>query len=269
MKRIRRALRSGIAAAFLLGLGAGAAPAAQSDRFDMRFEIYGIAGMHLVTNRTSVETSGTRYAIAMSLTTRGLAGIFVKLDSHSQTHGSLVGGRVVPEEYGGEVRRNGKDQQTRVDYGADGTIANDWNSPRIEQAAYVPAAQTRGTVDQLTAYFILERQLAARNTCNATIPVFDGLHRYDLHFVDAPPQPLPENVVRYFPGPVQVCRMIRTQISGPADHEGTSSGKIWYARLGRSGRMLPVQMQFDTELGAVKGYLAALHGDGLDLHLIK
>jgi hypothetical protein len=26
-------------------------------------------------------------------------------------------------------------------------------------------------------------------------------------------------------------------------------------------------MQFDTEIGPVKGYLAALHGDGIDLRL--
>lgn len=264
---VRHPFRAGIAAAFLFGLGAGVAPAALASRFDMRFEIYGIAGLHLLTDRTSVETSGGRYAIAMSLTTRGVASIFVNLDSHSEVRGRLVGDAALPREYSGQIRRKGREQQTRVDYGADGTVSSDWNSPKVEPAAFVPAAQTRGTVDQLTAYFILERRLAAHNTCDATIPVFDGLHRYDLRFADAPPQPLPEDIARHFPGPVRVCRMSRMDIGGSTDDEGTYSGKIWYAWLGQSGRVVPVLMQFDTEIGQVKGYLAALHGDGFDLRL--
>jgi hypothetical protein len=31
--------------------------------------------------------------------------------------------------------------------------------------------------------------------------------------------------------------------------------------------MLPVRMEFDTAFGAVKGYLAELHGRGVDLQL--
>jgi hypothetical protein len=31
--------------------------------------------------------------------------------------------------------------------------------------------------------------------------------------------------------------------------------------------MVPVQMEFDTEIGPVKGYLAAVRGPGIDLRL--
>jgi hypothetical protein len=268
MKFIRYALLSGIIAAFLPGHRAGAESAAQPTSFSMRFEIFGFAGLHLVTDRTRVETTPARYAIAMNLKTRGLAGVFVNFESHSEVHGRLVGDGARPEEYSGDIRRNGTNQQTRLDYGADGTILNDRTSPLVERAAFVPVDQTRGTVDQLTAYFILERQLASRHTCNGVIPVFDGLHRYNLRFADAPPQPLPRDVARHFPGPVRVCRMSRQDIGGFTDHvEGAYSGKIWYARLGQDGRMVPVQMEFDTELGPVRGYLAALHGQGIDLRL--
>jgi len=50
----------------------GTAFAAEGDRVDARFEIYGFAGFHVLTNRTSVQESGERYAIAMDLDTRGL-----------------------------------------------------------------------------------------------------------------------------------------------------------------------------------------------------
>jgi hypothetical protein len=44
--------------------------AAEGDRVDARFEIYGFAGFHVLTNRTSVQEIGERYAIAMDLDTR-------------------------------------------------------------------------------------------------------------------------------------------------------------------------------------------------------
>ena len=33
--------------------------------------------------------------------------------------------------------------------------------------------------------------------------------------------------------------------------------------------MIPVRMEYDTEFGAVTGYLAELRGPGFDLHLTK
>lgn len=268
MRFIPCPILTGTVAALLLGLWAGAAPAARADLFSLRFEIFGFAGLHVATDRTRVETSDARYAIAMDLQTRGLAGFFDRFESHSEVGGRLTGDLVRPEEYRGEVHRDGADRKTRLDYDAKGAVSNDWNSPSIEPAAFVPAGQTRGTVDQLTAYFLLERQLASRGTCNAVIPVFDGLHRYNLRFTDAPPQPLPTEVGRYFPGPVWVCAMSRQDIGGSADRTyGAYAGKIWYVRLGREGRVVPVRMEFDTELGPVTGYLAALRGPGINLRL--
>ncbi|HZU88926.1 MAG TPA: DUF3108 domain-containing protein [Stellaceae bacterium] len=272
MRFARYALLPGIAAAFFLVLHAGAVPAIRANRFQMRFEIFGFGGLHLLTDRTSVETGAAHYAIAMDLATRGLAGMFVSFASHSEVHGRLVGGAARPEEYSGEIRRNGADQQTRVDYGVDGTVLRAWTtpSPATVQATLVSADQIRGTVDQLTAYFIVERELARRQSCAGVIPVFDGLNRYNLRFTDAPPEAPPADIGRRFPGPMRVCEMSRQDIGGPADHgDGAYRGKIQYARLPGGDRMVPVLMEFDTELGRVKGYLAELHGRDIDLRLMQ
>jgi hypothetical protein len=268
MKFARYVLLSGIAAVFLCGPGTSAMPATQPNHFEMRFEIYGFAGLHVLTTRTNVETSATRYAITMDLSTRGLAGIFIDLESHSQVRGRLVGDRALPEEYSGEVRRDGTDRQARIEYGADGRVLNNWTLPGIEPAAYIATDQMRGTVDQLTAYFLVERELAHRNSCASVIPVFDGLHRYNLGFADAPPEALSGDIARSFPGPVWVCRMSRQDIAGSPDRsDGAYSGKIWYARLGQGDRMIPVQMEFDTAIGWVKGYLVEIHGGDIDFRL--
>ena len=267
MRFPRYALLSALAAALLfLGFRVGAVPAPTPERMQMRFEIFGFGGLHLLTNQTHVETSAGRYAIAMDLTTRGLASVFVDLDSHSQVRGWLTGDTLRPEQFSGETRRNGTDRRSRVDYGPDGTVLSTEDSPPVEQRISLTADHTRGTVDQLTAYFLVERQLAQHASCRRVVPVFDGHRRYDLRFSDLPPEPLPEGSDPHFQGPVRLCQITRKDLDGIGDTgDGAYRGRIWYAWVGRRDQMMPVQMEFDTVLGLVTGHLAELHGRGLDL----
>ncbi len=110
--------RFAIAAVLFLSGGAFTASASESDRVDARFEIFGFAGLHVLTNRTGVEEAANRYAIAMDLDTRGLASVFVDLTSHSESHGALAGETLRPEAYRAEVRRNSVDRHYGLDYRA-------------------------------------------------------------------------------------------------------------------------------------------------------
>ncbi|MBV8935147.1 MAG: DUF3108 domain-containing protein, partial [Alphaproteobacteria bacterium] len=146
------------------------APAAEVDRVDARFEIYGFAGFHVLTNRTTVQEVGDRYAITMDLDTRGLASVFVDLTSHSEVHGELTRSAAHPDAYRADVRRNGAERHYAVDYRRDGTVTNASTQAETARPFLVSAEQIRGTVDQLTAYFVLERQLARGGNCSAVVP---------------------------------------------------------------------------------------------------
>ena len=120
----RLAFLTGISAAPFFMLGTLNVPAAEGDRVDARFEIYGFAGFHVLTNRTTVQETGDRYAIAMDLDTRGLASVFVDLTSHSEVRGEFTRGGARPEAYRADVRRNGAERHYAVDYRRDGTVTN-------------------------------------------------------------------------------------------------------------------------------------------------
>ena len=132
-------------------------------------------------------------------------------------------------------------------------------------------AVARGTVDNLTAYLRLERQIAAKGTCALTVPVFDGRYRYDLVFQDAGKQALSPEHSQHLEVTTITCRMtLRT--SGPDNaeqSEGARSGTFWYAPLLPGDVVVPVRMQLDTQIGVVDAYLAELHGRGVDLELMK
>jgi hypothetical protein len=254
-------------------LGALAAPAQESDPVELRIEVYGFAGFHVLTNRTKVATSGDRYTIATDLDTRGIAAVFVDLNSHSEVHGKLVSNAVRPDAYHGDVRRNGTDRHYRIDYRTDGTVASDQTPPSAALHTSAAADQMRGTVDQLTAFFVLERQLAQRGTCKLVVPVFDGLSRYNLRFTDAQAETLSPEGSQHFAGPTIACNIRREDIpdfpdGGDANGGTYKRGKIWYARLTAGSQMVPVRMEFDTEYGTVEGYLAELRSAGVDLRFM-
>jgi hypothetical protein len=245
---------------------------ADPDRIEMRVEMFGLAGAHVATNRTVVEETGDHYVITTDVESRGLAAVLVPLTSHSEVRGRLDSHTVRPQTYRGEVHRNGIDTRSRVDYAADGTITGE-STPSAMTPRPVTPALMRGTVDQLTALFMMERQLAARGSCAGLVAVFDGRRRYNLHFMDAAPEPIPASARRSVAGFAQVCHMRREAIAGFVDDTGTSegahAGKLWYARLLPGDLMIPVQMEFSTEFGSVTGQLNELHGRGVHMLLTE
>jgi Protein of unknown function (DUF3108) len=270
----RLALLAAIAAIAFVTLGALAAPAQESDPVELRIEVYGFAGFHVLTNRTRVAASRDRYTIATDLDTRGIASIFVDLNSHSEVRGRLIQDAARPEAYHGDVLRNGADRHYRIDYRTDGTVASDQTPPLAALHTSAAVDQMRGTVDQLTAFFVLERQLAQRGSCGLVVPVFDGLSRYNLRFTDAQAETLSPEGRQRFAGPTVACNIRREDVPGfPGGQDANGGtykrGKIWYARLTGGNQMVPVRMEFDTEYGMVEGYLAELRGGGVDLRFME
>jgi hypothetical protein len=267
----RSTCQAGAAALLLCAACVLQATAAEPNRVTARFEIYGFAGLHVLTNSTTVEEVGDRYAIAMDLDTRGLASVFVDLTSRSQVRGKLARTTAQPESYRADVRRNGDDRHYQVDYGGDGSVINASASSPIARPILVAAEQIRGTVDQLTAYFLVERQLARGGPCALVVPVFDGSGLYNLRFTDVKRENLAADGYQNFAGPSQLCGVAREDIvANPNHNEDTyRQGKIWYARVVAGDRLVPVRMEFDTAFGAVKGYLAELRGRGVNIQLMR
>jgi hypothetical protein len=264
----RLASLAAIAIALLFTPGVSRAPAADTDRVDARFEVFGFAGFHVLTNRTRIEEIGDRYAITMDLDTRGLASVFVDLTSHSEVHGEFARGAARPEAYRADVRRNGVERHYALDYRRDGTVTNASAPASTGRPFLVAAEQIRGTVEQLTAYFILERQLARGGSCSLVVPVFDGAGFYNLRFSDLKRDTLSADGYQKFAGPAQVCQVVREDIVvNPDRSEDTyKRGRIWYAQVA-GDRMMPVRMEYDTAFGIVKGYLAEVRGHGATLQL--
>src|SRR5580693_7149541 len=260
--------RLGFVAVPLLALGLLATPAVAADRISARIEVYGPLRLHVLTLHTRLEEAGDRYAISTDYATTGVIAMVVDQSTHAEARGRVTPVSAQPESFHSETRRNGDERSNRVDYGPDGKIDGSSTPPPPNP---VTAEAERGTVDNLTAYLRLERQLAAKKTCAMTVPVFDGRHRYDLVFADAGQETLAPDGGQKFEGTTIACRMTRYIRGIPDDErgEGAQKGTIWYASLLPGDVVIPVRMQLDTQIGSVDAYLAELHGRGVDLRLME
>ena len=253
----------------LLLLAAFSTPGLADQRVATRFEVFGFAGMNVLTLQNRVEESGERYTITTDYATKGLASVFVNLTTHAEVRGRLIPGSAQPEWFRDDSRRNGAERRSHVDYRPDGAV-DAAVTPALPEP--LPPAAMRDTVDNLTAYLRLQRQLARTGRCASTEHVFDGRHAYDLVFTDVGSQVLSPSGGQHFSGNAIACHMTRRYppgIEDPEKDEGAREGTIWYARLVPGDFMVPVRMEMDTQLGMVEGYLAELHGQGVDLTLMQ
>jgi hypothetical protein len=247
-------------------------PAEAEDVVEMAFEGFGPAGLRVMTTHTVIEETPTRYLIEGDFATAGIGALFANVSNRSVARGQQQADTPHPESFDSETARDGVVVHNRVAYQSDGTPSGSSLPPPKEPITPVEANQLRGAVDNLTAYLLLERQIARGGSCNLRVPVFDGRHRYDLSFSDAGNTVLSPAEGQNFKGPAHECRMVRNEIGGfyvdKRQAEGARSGTIWYAQLMPGDIAVPVRMQMQTEIGDVEIYLSHLRGRGVDLKLM-
>jgi hypothetical protein len=254
-------------AAALLCCAAPIAAAHAADRIAIRIDVIGPLGMRVLEMHSLLEENPGRYAVSVDYATTGLAGLVVDQKTYAVAHGQLVSGSAIPASFRNQTRRNGVERNSQVSYSADGTVQGSSNPPPLK---VVDPEAARGTVDNLSAYLRLERQLATKGSCAMTVPVFDGRHRYDLVFTDGGQQTLTPQGGQNFEGVATACKMMRHNrtVDESEKEEGAQEGTIWYARLiPGSNMMFPVRMKLSTHIGTVDAYLAELVSSKVNLKL--
>ncbi|WP_170984881.1 DUF3108 domain-containing protein [Roseomonas sp. AR75] len=166
------------AALALIALLLPGAAAAQTVR--ARYEVHAL-GATLLELEARFDLSETAYRIETAFRTRGLAALLVPAEHVSRAQGAFTAQAPAPSAFvsegtwRGRLRRIVLDWTNReprvVDLVPDG--ASDDREP-------VPEALKRGTMDVLSAFAALTRQVGRTGRCDLTAPVFDGRRRSEI-----------------------------------------------------------------------------------------
>ena len=199
------------AAFTFLAACAGALPArAATLDADYALSSHGFRLLEIDT-RTQLTTAG--YAITTHSRTVGLIGVLARSDVSSVASGRFDGIHVQPERYASSGRSRGADRSTEIAYPAHDPVVTVLLPPEPERDP-VPAAQTRGSIDTLSAIVGLSRQVAETGRCDGTALIFDGhrLSRLEARTIGTEPVPNPSGAG--FSGSALRCDFSSRQLAG-------------------------------------------------------
>ena len=157
-----------------------------------------------------------QYRLTVKARATGMAGWLTGTSAEAFSMGSAIGARVVPSIHGLDF--NGQKSSFLLRMGlAGGSVTQvKIDPPLIPRDDRVPVEEghRRNVVDPVGATIFLQTQrsgLPDPNVCNRTVPVFDGVGRFDISLTYKETKPLK---ILGFHGPVLVCSVRYTPVSG-------------------------------------------------------
>jgi hypothetical protein len=231
---------------------AGLAGTAAADPLRLRYEAYA-GGLHVMSFDIGVEDSGRDYRVVSGIRTRGLADFFVGMQLSSETSGKVAeNGRLRPTRYLNQSKFGRRERALMVEPRGDDSFYVQ-GTPDEEPRTPIPAATLPGAVDPLTAMLQAGRVVAASNSCQQRIPVFDGRRRYDLVFTDQGERQLAASRYSVVTGPARLCKVQQERIGGfvmnAGDKEIGRESLIWIAAPLVGAPPVPVKLELDTSWG--------------------
>lgn len=216
------------------------------------------------TIRITFETAlqATEYKMKMALDGQGILNWWFSWKMSAFSEGRLANGAVVPVRAGADSAWNGKRRRTRLNYVGDGPpSAVILPSADDEDRDVVPPPLRIGARDLAGAVLAALSRMDRSNGCSVREAVFDGRRRYNLVL-----KQLGQDIIRRsdyspFSGPALRCGIKVERIAGyrrnfkPSRWRKSGGATIWIGRVFRTIPPVPVRMELDTVLGALRAHL--------------
>ncbi len=240
-----------------------AAPVASAADSQLRYAGY-VAGLQVFALNANATIAADRYRIHTSYHTKGLLSAFVSGELHTLALGNWRAGRAVPQHYQAWGTWRGDVRETMIDYSAGKPTIRNLVPPIAGEREPVPEAEQANTIDTLSGFAALTKQVNDTGRCDVTARMFDGRRLSVTTVVTAGEEVLPVDSRSPFAGRALRCDLTSTQTGGftfdkPRDPAATqNTGTIWFARPTKTALMAPIRMSFHLQLfGLATMYLIA------------
>jgi len=204
------------------------------------------------------------YRVHLVYRTAGTVGVLIHAEQDTTVEGTFAGDRPAPRRFFSYGHLRGHPRITQIDYPKGQPEVRTLTPPNEEEREPVPAAEQAGTVDSLSAMAQLVRQVNATGRCDGRSRTYDGRRLAELSARTAGQEALEPTGRSSFAGTALRCDFEGRQLAGfKLDADRTAAqrprrGSAWFAATTPGGPMIPVRMQFETDLiGSVTMYLTA------------
>lgn len=246
--------------------------AEQPVHVDLAFEFY-FGGLHVLSLTADARLTPADYGLNSRLRTRGLANLFFKSVIEARSRGAIMPGSgddvrpvLVPASFATDTDGKWGARSVAMTYDAQGPV-NIEVEPPYHQDKRLPVGpeMRRATLDPQTATLLSLAFRRGVQSCNGSIPVFDGRRRYNLNFKYLGEDRLQGGGKGIYSGPALRCRLVYERIAGFDEEYAREKGDgrehavtLWIASFEEGRFQLPVKMMADTRFGKALGHLSAL-----------
>jgi hypothetical protein len=255
-----RRLRTSLALAILLPVVARAEaepPASLTLHYDIYYGVFRVLSVDVASR-----TDDDGYRTAVSLRTAGVLAVVAPWESKAVAGGTIDDGTVRPAFYRAESEYRSRRQRIDLAYARTGAVHGDVDGMLSDgEREEVPGPLRDRTVDPITASILTAQRLATTGTCAGTVPIFDGLRRYDLHYGDLGMTMIPPSRRDPYEGPARHCRATVQSIAGfllTGDRAGERATELsaWLAPPVPGAGPVAVRIEVRGTRGTLNAHLA-------------
>jgi hypothetical protein len=228
------------------------------------YDVY-VGGVHLMTADVTFEEKASRYRARVLGRTAGLWYRLFPWDTELKVEGRIRGDRFVPSEFYTRDVWGHKPRVTWLHFLKNGDVKPAFDPPNTDKnRGEITLRQRRGSLDPVTGLLQLLAHVAVYNSCDVTVPIFEGKRRFDIAGVDVGREAVDDGDYSAFKGVARTCDADFTMVAGewkdrPPDRFWTRDGHdnsrepfhIW---LGSPAEGLP-EMAVRLESGSVWGLI--------------
>ena len=230
-----------------------------------------LVGIPIGTAGVEAKFRDGRYTIAFSGRVGGLARLFSHASASAAAAGETGSDRLSPSEYRHQWTEDDETERARVRFRNADVIEISLERPvrHKEQDVPVTEAHKRNVLDPASAFLWPASAGAAPETCERTLKLFNGRHRFDLAFRYSRTDSFQASDGSYS-GPAVVCAMRYTPLSGYRRSKASvrfmaenRDMEVWMAPTG-DGFVAPVKIRVRTKYGRLVLEARRFAGSGGD-----
>jgi hypothetical protein len=227
----------------------------------LHYDVYYLA-LPVLTVDVDSRVEPTTYRTTVSLQSAGLLGFFAPWMSRVTARGAIDGATVRPIAYRADSEYRDRSQKIDLDYERAGRVRGAVVGVLTDgERDDVPIALRDGTLDPVRASAALARRLAATGSCAGTVPIFDGLRRYDLRYEDLGTAVLAPSRRDPYRGLARHCRATIDPIAGflrTGERAGERATELsaWLAPPFEGARPVVVRIDLAGTHGTLHAHLA-------------
>lgn len=252
-----------VPAAVLLLAAHATGAAAQTTRLDAAYSVH-LTGIPIGNGAVILDLNEAGYAAAGTAKFTGLVRMISKSEGSSTVRGSFQANRIISSLFSTKSATSSRDE--KIDIVVENGFAKEFSvmpPPQAEDERHrVPLTQSARTnvVDPLSAGLILVSapgDALSPQSCNRTLPIFDGRFRYDVVLTYLRTEDASSKVDGYR-GPVLVCqaryvpvaghRSDRPQVKQLAENKDLF---VWLAPVTGTRALVPIKVSIATPLGTM------------------